>query len=96
MKKHQTKKPFQNHYSKVAHEEYQFEEENSLDVNATAYILKSSGKKWLCNVVAFYIRLSELACNQLCFNQSNGGGGGGGGKEGGLNAFIIISIIRCM
>lgn len=73
MKKHQTKKPFQNHYSKVAHEEYQFEEESSLDVNATAYILKSSGKKWLCNV-AFYIRLSELACNQLCFNQSNGGG----------------------
>lgn len=67
-------------------------------MNATAYILKSSGKKWLCNVVAFCIRLSELACNQLCFNQSNvgGGRGGGGGKEGGLNAFIIISIIRCM
>lgn len=45
MEKHQTKKPLQNHYSNAAHVDYLFEEASSLDVGATACILKSSGKK---------------------------------------------------
>lgn len=94
MDKHHTKKLLQNHYSNAAHVDYQFEEASSLDVDATACVLKSSEKKWLRNVVDSYIRLSELACNQLWFVVGFFGGGVKGRSETFLNKVCYKMNVR--